>query len=186
MSNKIFTSMMTQPTRCWKLWNVQTCLHHCMVVNASDKTWKPESFFAHNMLSAILGISTGVMVLTEITDLLRNLWLDMALMANPSLLMKYILIYANYSNCWIVLYPAPSVTLASSSIEGNELTVVEGNDLTLTCDYNDVIPSGSISRFYFGENSFTRIKVSLSRFVITIILLLITAAVIFIHAFTCL
>ncbi|XP_076803093.1 uncharacterized protein LOC143447054 isoform X2 [Clavelina lepadiformis] len=57
--------------------------------------------------------------------------------------------------CWT----APNVTLASSSIEGgNQLTVVEGNDLTLTCDYNDVIPSGSISRFYFGENSFTRIK----------------------------
>ncbi|XP_076801205.1 uncharacterized protein LOC143445776 isoform X1 [Clavelina lepadiformis] len=50
--------------------------------------------------------------------------------------------------CWM----APSVTLASSSIDGNKLTVVEGNDLTLACNYDDVIPAGDTSRFYIGGN----------------------------------
>ncbi|CAK8677347.1 unnamed protein product [Clavelina lepadiformis] len=50
--------------------------------------------------------------------------------------------------CWM----APSVTLASSSIDGDKLTVVEGNDLTLTCNYNDVISVGNTSQFYIGEN----------------------------------
>ncbi|XP_076802435.1 uncharacterized protein LOC143446604 isoform X2 [Clavelina lepadiformis] len=50
--------------------------------------------------------------------------------------------------CWM----APSVTLVSSSIDGNKLTVIEGNDLTLTCNYDDVIPAGDTSRFYIGGN----------------------------------
>ncbi|XP_076801241.1 uncharacterized protein LOC143445802 [Clavelina lepadiformis] len=51
--------------------------------------------------------------------------------------------------CWT----APSVTLNSSSIKGKKLTVVEGNDLNLTCNYNDVIPAGNTSQFYIsGEN----------------------------------
>ncbi|XP_076801175.1 uncharacterized protein LOC143445755 isoform X2 [Clavelina lepadiformis] len=54
--------------------------------------------------------------------------------------------------CWT----ATNVTLASSSIDGNKLTVVEGNDLTLTCNYDDVIPAGDTSRFYIGRNSYTR------------------------------
>ncbi|CAK8677359.1 unnamed protein product [Clavelina lepadiformis] len=54
--------------------------------------------------------------------------------------------------CWT----APSVTLASSSIDGNNLTVVKGDDLNLTCNYNDVIPEGNTSRFYIGGNSYNR------------------------------
>ncbi|XP_076800663.1 uncharacterized protein LOC143445445 [Clavelina lepadiformis] len=56
--------------------------------------------------------------------------------------------------CWT----APSVSLASSSIDGNKLTVVEGNDLTLTCSYDDVIPAGKTSQFYVGGNSFSITK----------------------------
>ncbi|CAK8677404.1 unnamed protein product [Clavelina lepadiformis] len=54
--------------------------------------------------------------------------------------------------CWT----APSVTLASSLIEGNKLTVVEGNDLILTCSYYDVIPAGNTSQFYFGGKGNTK------------------------------
>ncbi|XP_076802205.1 uncharacterized protein LOC143446455 [Clavelina lepadiformis] len=54
--------------------------------------------------------------------------------------------------CWT----APSVTLASSSIEDNNLTVVKGDDLNLTCNYNDVISEGNTSRFYIGGNSYNR------------------------------
>ncbi|CAK8677492.1 unnamed protein product [Clavelina lepadiformis] len=55
--------------------------------------------------------------------------------------------------CWT----APSVSLASASIDGNKLTLVEGNDLNLTCNYDDVIPAGKTSRFYIGRNlSYTR------------------------------
>ncbi|CAK8677408.1 unnamed protein product [Clavelina lepadiformis] len=51
--------------------------------------------------------------------------------------------------CWT----APNVTLNSSSIEGNKLTVIEGNDLNLTCNYDNVVPAGNNSRFYIsGEN----------------------------------
>ncbi|XP_076799925.1 uncharacterized protein LOC143445018 [Clavelina lepadiformis] len=52
--------------------------------------------------------------------------------------------------CW----KAPSVSLASSSIDGNKLTVIEGNDLNLTCHYDDVIPAGNTSTFYIGTNSY--------------------------------
>ena len=56
---------------------------------------------------------------------------------------------------------APTVTLASSSIDGDKLTVIEGSDLTLTCNYDDVIPAGDSSRFYIGENRYTVTKVFL-------------------------
>ncbi|CAK8677420.1 unnamed protein product [Clavelina lepadiformis] len=56
--------------------------------------------------------------------------------------------------CWT----APIVTLASSSIDGDKLTVVEGSDLTVTCNYDDVIPAGDSSRFYIGENRYTVTK----------------------------
>ncbi|XP_076801207.1 uncharacterized protein LOC143445777 [Clavelina lepadiformis] len=54
--------------------------------------------------------------------------------------------------CWT----APNVTLASSSIEGNKLIVIEGANLSLTCNYNDVIPEGSTSRLYIGGNNYNR------------------------------
>ncbi|XP_076800662.1 uncharacterized protein LOC143445444 [Clavelina lepadiformis] len=54
--------------------------------------------------------------------------------------------------CWT----APSVTLASSLIKGRKLTVVEGNDLILTCSYNDVIPVGNTSQFYLGGKGYTK------------------------------
>ncbi|XP_076799923.1 uncharacterized protein LOC143445017 [Clavelina lepadiformis] len=54
--------------------------------------------------------------------------------------------------CWT----APNVSISSSSIEDNKLTVIEGNDLNLTCNYNDVIPPGNISRFYIDGNSYAR------------------------------
>ncbi|XP_076801724.1 uncharacterized protein LOC143446115 isoform X1 [Clavelina lepadiformis] len=54
--------------------------------------------------------------------------------------------------CWT----APNVTLASSSIEGNKLIVIEGANLSLTCNYDDVIPEGSTSRLYIGGKSYNR------------------------------
>ncbi|XP_076801211.1 uncharacterized protein LOC143445779 [Clavelina lepadiformis] len=54
--------------------------------------------------------------------------------------------------CWT----APNVSLASSLIDGNKLTVVKGDDLNLTCNYNDVIPAGNTSRFYIGGKSYNR------------------------------
>ncbi|XP_076802440.1 uncharacterized protein LOC143446606 isoform X2 [Clavelina lepadiformis] len=57
----------------------------------------------------------------------------------------------NNLQCWT----APSVTLASSSIDGIELTVIEGNNLTLNCNYNDVLPAGDTSRLYVGGNTYT-------------------------------
>ncbi|CAK8677363.1 unnamed protein product [Clavelina lepadiformis] len=54
--------------------------------------------------------------------------------------------------CWM----APSVTLASSSIDGDKLTVLEENDLAVTCNYDDVIPDGNTSRFNVGGNTNTR------------------------------
>ncbi|XP_076802880.1 uncharacterized protein LOC143446906 [Clavelina lepadiformis] len=54
--------------------------------------------------------------------------------------------------CWT----APNVSLASSLIDGNKLTVVKGDDLNLTCNYNDVIPEGNTSRFYIGGKSYNR------------------------------
>ncbi|CAK8677370.1 unnamed protein product [Clavelina lepadiformis] len=61
----------------------------------------------------------------------------------------------NFMICKLSLQ-APNVTLSSSSIEGNKLTVIEGNDLNLTCNYNDVIPPGNTSLFYIGGKSYSR------------------------------
>ncbi|CAK8676675.1 unnamed protein product [Clavelina lepadiformis] len=54
--------------------------------------------------------------------------------------------------CWT----APEVNLASSSLEGNKLTVIEGDYLNLTCNYMDVVPSGNTSRFFVGNVSYTK------------------------------
>ncbi|XP_076802166.1 uncharacterized protein LOC143446429 [Clavelina lepadiformis] len=55
--------------------------------------------------------------------------------------------------CWT----APSVSLSSSLIiKGNKLTVIEENDMILTCSYNDVIPAGNTSQFYFGGKGNTK------------------------------
>ena len=45
-----------------------------------------------------------------------------------------------------------------------ELTVIEGNDVRLTCDYIDVTPVGNTSAFKFGELSAVLDKVCIKKF----------------------
>ncbi|CAK8677325.1 unnamed protein product [Clavelina lepadiformis] len=58
--------------------------------------------------------------------------------------------------CW----SAPNVTLASILTEDGNLTVIEGNDVNLTCQYNDVIPAGNNSKFYVGDDHYFTTKAS--------------------------
>ena len=50
-------------------------------------------------------------------------------------------------------YLAPDV-----AINGG-LSVIEDNDITLTCDYVDVLPFGNLSVLYFGDVSVVQDKV---------------------------
>ena len=48
-----------------------------------------------------------------------------------------------------------------------EVSIIEGNDVSLTCDYVDVFPVGNRSVFHFGETSVVLEKVILGNFSLT-------------------
>ncbi|CAK8677351.1 unnamed protein product [Clavelina lepadiformis] len=116
---------------------VQDCpssLSYGVVVTSSSQTYQASGMFS---------CPTGDLFYCDGTALASS---DTTCLANAA--------WSGQENlqCW----KAPSVTLASSSIDGDNLTVVEGNDLNLTCSYDDVIPAGDNSRFYVEGNTYTR------------------------------